>query len=544
MRALTLAILLMAVILSAKTSDAHAVAGYTDPPPGTRLSEPPAELRVLFTENIDPAATRLTLIDQDGQAVIVPDTIVEPPRTAFVRLPPLPPGGYLAKWQTLSTADGHSTSGSWSFVVGEGDIIEATPASSTNFRIDAIIGKAITYLGLAIVLGGAAHATYVVPQVPPRSRARLRVIVIFGAVATLAGTVLFLYSQLRSSGLAPDVYFSTAFGRDLLVRATLAIAIVALSFPRTFRASLLLPAALAIAYIAVSSVHTHTVAYADPPWLGGILHTLHYGSMLLWSGGLVLLFLHLRWLPRDGTSGEEARAAARRFGVLASANVAIAVLTGAALYITLRGIDWQAALANPYSGTLAAHALLGAGMIGMGAANRWMHVPRLTREHPQDALGAFRTSVNHEAAVGLAILFLAAAVTNLQPPVAMLTESTSDDLAPPAASYVLNGTTYAVHLQVDPGPALGQSSNYTAHIFQKDTEATVEDAQAQLRFTHVPSGIRSDHLTLSPIGDGRYSTTGAYLTLAGDYTVVFSIQTPDVFLETTSFNLTLAAGPP
>lgn len=534
-------LILFALVAASGTASAHAIAKETSPPAGERLTTAPTELLVIFTEDIDPAVTTLRLLNERGERIPLPDATIEPPRTARVPLPSLSQGGYLAQWGTLSKADGHATSGSWSFVVGEGSIIEAADATSANFRADAILGKLVAYAGLAILLASIAHEAYVMPNAAPPTARRLRALTLAAASLLVAGTLLFFESQLQASDLSLSTYIATSFGRDLVIRVLLSLAALGAALAWRTRAWAIWPlAGSALSYVVLASTHTHTVAYLAPAWLAAGIHFLHYASMLLWTGGLALLFLHLRHLPRDGSSAPGAHEAARRFGHLATVNVALVVLTGAIMYAALLGLDWRAGIENPYAGFLVAHAALGIVMIAAGGLNRWIHVSHLKGPDAADSFGAFRTSVMHEAAIGLAILLLAATITNLQPAPPGDANSDVPSEASPPGFFVLNGTTYATHLQVTPGPALNAASNYTAHVFRRDNGTSITEGRITLQFEHVGTGSKSDVVLLAPLGAGRFATEGAHLTLLGDYVVTITVQTPDVFFEKATFNLSLA----
>jgi copper resistance protein C len=80
----------------------------------------PAEVRIWFTEALEPAFSTLRVVDQAGTQVDQGNKAVDPgDRTLLkVSLRPLTPGSYKVIWRVLSV-DSHTTEGSFSFSVAQ-----------------------------------------------------------------------------------------------------------------------------------------------------------------------------------------------------------------------------------------------------------------------------------------------------------------------------------------------------------------------------------------------------------------------------------------
>src|SRR5579885_1556867 len=79
---------------------------------------PPAEIRLFFTEPVEPAFSGIALATADGKPVAAGRAAVDPgdPRQLVLPLPPLPPGRYRVSWHVVSV-DTHRTEGDYTFSV-------------------------------------------------------------------------------------------------------------------------------------------------------------------------------------------------------------------------------------------------------------------------------------------------------------------------------------------------------------------------------------------------------------------------------------------
>jgi methionine-rich copper-binding protein CopC len=112
--------LLMAFVLSllSVSAWAHAFLSQAVPPVGGTVSAAPREVRLTFTEGIEPAFSHLELSRADGQPVNTGPATVDPrDNTQLVLpLPPLAPGRYRVKWRVVSV-DTHPTEGDYTFEI-------------------------------------------------------------------------------------------------------------------------------------------------------------------------------------------------------------------------------------------------------------------------------------------------------------------------------------------------------------------------------------------------------------------------------------------
>ncbi len=97
---------------------AHAFLDHAVPLVGSTVRGSPGEVRVWFTEALEPAFSSLRVVDQNGAQVDRQNNAIDASdRTVMkVSLPSLPPGKYKVFWHVLSV-DTHTTEGTFSFEV-------------------------------------------------------------------------------------------------------------------------------------------------------------------------------------------------------------------------------------------------------------------------------------------------------------------------------------------------------------------------------------------------------------------------------------------
>ena len=113
-----LALLLAGLVLSAGVALGHSGLQRAEPPVESTLKRPPKELKLYFSERLEPAYSRARVEDGQGARVDRDDSRVDRlnPLLLRVTLPPLAPGTYTVIWRVLSV-DSHITEGRFMFRV-------------------------------------------------------------------------------------------------------------------------------------------------------------------------------------------------------------------------------------------------------------------------------------------------------------------------------------------------------------------------------------------------------------------------------------------
>jgi methionine-rich copper-binding protein CopC len=115
MKAITFAIAVLFALTPCSLS-AHSILMESTPKHGALLTTPPATVILRFNAKIEPAMTRIVLLDDRKHRQPLepsPESTVD---RIIVRVPPLAPGVYTVLYKVLAT-DGHVTQGSIRFTV-------------------------------------------------------------------------------------------------------------------------------------------------------------------------------------------------------------------------------------------------------------------------------------------------------------------------------------------------------------------------------------------------------------------------------------------
>ena len=117
MKRIVIGFLLILLVESARL-EAHAFLQRADPGVGSTVQTSPSEVRIRFTENIEPAFNTIQVFDASGKEVDKRDVHLDRSDHAmlYVSLPQLGAGTYKVVWRVVSV-DTHVTNGNFTFRV-------------------------------------------------------------------------------------------------------------------------------------------------------------------------------------------------------------------------------------------------------------------------------------------------------------------------------------------------------------------------------------------------------------------------------------------
>ena len=118
MRGLRAAVAVAALLLGAGVAWGHAFLERAEPRVGSTVKAAPSQVRVWFTEALEPAFSTLEVVNRTGERVDRGPARVDAASPALLQVPlkPLAPGSYRVKWRVLSV-DTHVTEGDFTFRV-------------------------------------------------------------------------------------------------------------------------------------------------------------------------------------------------------------------------------------------------------------------------------------------------------------------------------------------------------------------------------------------------------------------------------------------
>jgi copper transport protein len=571
-------------VVTAPPAAAHAELVSTAPGEGARLEQAPGEVTLTFSEGVSLGAGYARVLDaagdrvDAGSATVEGDTVVVPLRSD------LADDGYLVTYRVVS-ADSHPISGAFSFVVGDGELLAAGTAAEGpgTDAVVAVLLPLARWLGYAgLALGVGVPVLLLAGWPAGWASPRLRGLVTRGLVAVAAGAVLsFLLQGPYSAGsdvrsVADPALLgataSSANGITLLVRAVLAVALLALLRPVWRRGGPPAPAvlagggALAAALVLATAAVGHPVAGAWPV-LAVAAAAVHVAAMAVWLGGLVGLLVGVL---REDAPPADLAAALPPFSRLAAGSVTALVVTGVVQGV--REVGTPVALVTTTYGwvLLAKLALVLLLLAAAGISRVWVqqHLgvsrPRPagrrrvtahafaaagedTETHPavETAAGAraavqaraaaaerssLRRTVLAELVIALVVLGLSSVLVGTPP--ARAEVSRPVDVTLPLQSAA--GTDGSVQVSVDPAT----SGPNTLHVYYFDaTGQLAQPVDIRVTLTEPAQEIGPIDVDLAPAGPGHYVGDGMTIPGAGTWTLAVTIRIDEFTASTASTTL-------
>jgi hypothetical protein len=114
-------VLLLAFVVAcigSRVARAHAFLDHAAPAVGSTVRTPPAQVKLWFTQQLEPAFSKVRVVDRSNKRVDRDDAKLDPAdaRILEVSVPPLAPGHYRVVWRVLSV-DTHVSEGDFAFDV-------------------------------------------------------------------------------------------------------------------------------------------------------------------------------------------------------------------------------------------------------------------------------------------------------------------------------------------------------------------------------------------------------------------------------------------
>jgi copper transport protein len=506
---------------------AHGALRASEPAGGASLPRPPHAVTLTFSEAPDPALSSIRVLDAGGRAVAIgrPERVPGHPLELRAPVHGLGNGTWTVSWRTVSAVDGHPTAGTFAFGVGVGAATlppaqavaaaRGTPPPSPL----AVAGRWAYYWGLTLLLGAAATGLLVFDRrLPGRPGALLGLAVL----AAAAGLLAMVVAARADAGVSFGRLLGSTTGVWLAWRAVMlaaaAGAVVGLLLAGPGKARPLVVVGLAAAGgMLVHALAGHAAGPSPLRLLNLAAQWAHLLAVGVWIGGLAWLLAGLRG---------RARPAAVRFSKLAGVGLAVVVVTGLARSLDELG-GWQAALHSGFGRALGVKLALFAGLLLLGALNRYRLVPALAVPARRSATGRLRRSVGGELWLAAGVLLAAALLSELPPgATAGAAVGGERDPAPPMALRA-TGSDYAtsvrVTLTVSPGAAGPNSFQAAVSDYDTGNPLPVKGVELAGRPMAQPD-LASARLRLVKAPDGSWQGTGRLLSIGGHWSLVTVVE--------------------
>lgn len=364
-RRVALAVLVGAVavggaFVTASPADAHAVLIGSDPAPGVRVEDPPAEIVLRFTEPVTADLGGVRLFDDQGDRVELGATgqLDGDASTVTAEVPgTLGDGGYVATWRVVSE-DSHPVRGAFTFRVGETDATTAdlddlsstlltAEGGSTTVGILFAIDRAVVFLATTVLFGALGFLVLLWPAGRTNRRARRLVWSVWG-LALLASVVSIGLQGAFAEGLplgdvlSPSVMgdvLDTRFGEMAALRAGLLLLAASLvltvfrpasddrpSASRTAPVLGALTMLLGVGALLTVSLAGHATTGILPGW-AVVADVAHLLGIAAWIGGLTVVLVAVLPGP-DGPDSSSMGPPVTSFSTMAPWAIALVVVSG------------------------------------------------------------------------------------------------------------------------------------------------------------------------------------------------------------------------
>lgn len=507
---------------------AHAVVVAIDPPNGAVVDQPPSTVTVTFDEPVTPAAEPGTVLDDRGAEVQLGATVLAD--ELRIRLPnTLGDGTYIVTWHVIS-ADAHPVAGSSIFHIGA-----PSTTAPTAPRVDAAAGidtvrallNAVLYGAALVAIGAAWFARRWQSGAVGRLAHRGAIVGLAAVVPVAAARVVELDGSW--SALADgDAWRRTLDGpiglSILLLTLGLATLVIAGLRPATTSPWIsLVGSTLVVAGFCLDG-HTRS---ATPAVLVIAADLIHVAAAAVWLGGIAALTVARR-------SDDSTRWRVHTIDVSTHAIWAVAAVTaaGVAMAITIApSVD--SITSTRWGATLTVKVVLVAGLVGLGAYNRFRVLPRLASQTNSDGAGTtLRHTLRAELALFAAILIATGTLVDSAP---------TDTTKPPAASPISR------RLELDSGTGDAKFDLTPAQLGYNDLYLQLTDSGGNpleliwdpiVELAAPERGIEPVQLSVHDVGNSSYHIP-VEIPLAGRWQIIVHARTGTFETGTATLDVTI-----
>ncbi|HEX4642457.1 MAG TPA: copper resistance protein CopC, partial [Candidatus Acidoferrales bacterium] len=357
-----LRIFCLALVLSVfpEAMFSHATPVRYIPAASSVLAKTPSEVRIDFSERIEPRVSSIVVLAPDGSRADLADSSAdtEDPRVFRAGLKDHGPGTYTVSWEVISSDDGHFAKGAYVFSVGP-----ARPASSSavggfqtvhSSGVPEAFTLALELTGDALILGALIAFAFLwrpmrhyFPDLlaeEPRFLRRFQSLFVFGCVSALLGGIAYLLyktselASLRQTAFAGAwvSFLTTASALSTIYRMVgvgVLLATFAAMRKKIFSSARI--SAMEYAFFLVLALIdldrariSHAAASTFAPGFGVAMNFVHLFFKDVWIGGIVALVALFSPLVKQARDLRVAAFALTAYSRIASVALGVAGVTG------------------------------------------------------------------------------------------------------------------------------------------------------------------------------------------------------------------------
>jgi|GEM_PF-449330 len=538
---------------------AHANIVRSDPPANAVLPSTPGEIRLWFTEPLEPAFSKIILRDATGNVLEMPPSQVDPNDSLQMSLTPteLPEGVYTIAWRALSQADGHPSLGSFPIVIGDAvSGLSSVTSSGEAIPPESAAVRFANLLSLALGVGGLAFLLFVwtptIPEAQPALEQRLiRVVWVGWSLIGITGLLIVLMQLALATGspLLVDIngdtlnalVTNTRFGHLWLLRMALWGGMGgALWFAYEDRWFIWVAMLLGGSLLVVQSAFSHANGAYDMN-AAVAADWLHLTAMVAWVGGLVQFVGIIG--PVRGAFTPASLTLSRLVAHFTNfARIAVAILFLTGLYSAWLQVGSVDGLMNtPYGQVLLVKLILIVPTLALAAIN-------MLYTHRGLAAGAeiwgsrLRRLIGAEIALTLGVLVTVGMMTAASPARTTLAQRAANPPPPQPQPIVISQSANDLAMELSIAPGWVGENTFTLKLTsggQPVNNATL----IRMRFESQTANLGESELRPALLGDGLYAISAANLSAMGEWRVRVTVQRPDQYDALADFTPDVPAMP-
>lgn len=526
---------------------AHANLARSDPPANASLDQSPAEIRLWFTEPLEPEFSRFTLRDSSGSVVGTASSQVDSTDTTqmFMQSGELPDGLYTVAWRVVST-DGHSTEGSFAFgvrvAVAPTDI---QPSIDETVQVESALIRWFNLLSMSLAVGSVAFYLFVWTPTTPDGHPTIerRMMILMGVGWVLLGIsgvfTLLLQASIAAGVPIPNIIGSpvvgellnsTRYGQIWLARQVFWLGLGAvLYFAHSERGLYWVALVLGGQLLLTTSLYSHASSVQQDVTAAVAGDWLHLAATALWVGGLVQ-FVNIIGPTRRHFNADTSLMSSLVGHFSNFARVAVAALVISGFYAAwLQVGSIEALLATVYGRALLVKLILVLPLLTISGINL-LFTQRGLHRGQSIWIGRVRGLVGTEIALAVGIFAAVGVMTAIAPARTVMAVRNAEIPEPvnePFFEMQIEENLMA-HLEISPG-YVGENT-FVVSLFDAVEGNPITDATlVRLRFDNLQENLGQSEVRLEPQADGIYTTNGSNLSVSGQWRIRMTVQRPEQF---------------
>ena len=534
-----------AALLLPAVASAHAYLIKTFPAASQEVDAPPAQLRLVYDEAVEPRFAVISVTDAAARQEVNGAVRRSPsnPNELDVPLKRVAEGWYLVFWRAISV-DGHPVRGVFVFEVGPNAGPEpqfVVPSLSETATTPTLLTfRWLMFLSMFAAIGLFVLRTVIARPLTKHLRkvsvacfVALAVALVVTPIYVLAATAQFALRSFWSIGTLVPLMRVSAFGRGYL-DLELLLALFAVAAPiaiwldrpergrRSIAALLALWGALlaAAATVLVPGAAGHA-AQTAPRALAVAFDWLHLAAGSVWLGGLIGLIILCQSIP----AGERVAGLSivvPRFSK--TAFVSVTTLLGAGIGASVLHLPTLATLwQTGYGKTIIVKASLLSCAMLVASVNLLRTTPALRQQ--RDASSLLRRLVSVEVLIVIGTLFAAAVLSSLPPPPKALASlgKPNAHAGPGPVTSVVEQAGYRLELHVSPNRA-ATMNDFAVRITRGGKP--LRGATVIASFAMLDMEMPTQAYRLVERSPGLYEHSAPALVMVGRWGLTFDVEAP------------------